>query len=625
MGMILPNGKTQFIDVNGRPLVGGTVTYYKPNTEIKIDTWQDIDMSIVNTNPVELDGRGQALIWGNTVYRQVVKDAKGLTIWDDVVAAPVSQADFANGEAANSMKFDGSSLAQIFQLNLNRVVDSVAKLRTLNHTVYSRAFATGYYKPYDGGGGPYQYDPDDTASLDNGGTIIVASDGGRWKLQYTSPVTVKQFGAYGDGVHDDTSAIQKALNAGLLALHFPSGNYLISTALSVSTGMRIFGDGYPESVIKPTTTIVTFNITTSAPFLLEQLGILYPTAQASGLSAVHVLPAVGQNGVSTMRDVFIARADTGVIWENSALFLMDRCFIQDYAYAAVNVSNAAYADNGDSIITSCTLFQYSDYPVSTGILYKSSGGLRVTNNKFGGPAYGIDFQYAAGSVPATAQLIVSNNSFDTVTKSAINMSRSGGTNSFNSVIITGNVFPVCGNALSVVHDPIGPWINSLVLSQNAWISPQTGTPSFASIDPVINFNIGGNTLFGNSPGSIGIAIGPQAQAGIVQGNNLSGAFATTLYIDPAAIAIRAADNQGIDPRGPMAPTVGPSPWTFSAGPFRTTLYLSSDSSIVAVTQGGGGVLPKPTGANQTFTLVLDPLEAAIITYTGTLTARGMSH
>lgn len=517
------------------------------------------------------------------------------------------------------------TLSTLISIGLNRVVDSIIALRLLPRLLYSRAFVTGYNVPHDGGGGAYQLDPSDLTSLDNGGTIIVAVDGGRWKLQYTSPVSVKQFGAYGDGTHDDTAVIQSALNAGLAALYIPSGTYKISTALTLANPMRIFGDGYPETVLAPSATIVTLNITTSAPCTLESFGILYPSAQTSGLSAINVAPTTGQNGNSIMRDVFIARCDTGVTWTNSALFLMEHCFIQDFKTAGVHVSNAAGPDNGDSIVTSCTFFNYATIGLGTAIVYNSSGGLRVINNKFGGQANGVNFQYAAGGSPPTAQLLIIGNSFDTMSVSAVSMSRSGGTDSFNSVVIIGNVFPQCGNVLSVSTDPSGDWMNSLVLSNNIWISPATGTPSFASINPVSNFNVGGNALFGNSPGTVGITVGSQAQGGIIQGNNLSGTFATTLYIAPGAIAIRAVDNQGIDPRGPFTPSVGASPWTYSAGPFRTTLYLSASSSITAVTQGGGPILPVPTGANQTLTLVLDPLEAAIITYTGTLTAQGMSH
>ncbi len=87
---ILPNGKNSFIDINGNPLVGGTVTFYEPGTLVLKDTWQDADQSILNTNPIILDSRGQAVIYGYGIYRQRVKDSLGNLIWDEETAAPYS-------------------------------------------------------------------------------------------------------------------------------------------------------------------------------------------------------------------------------------------------------------------------------------------------------------------------------------------------------------------------------------------------------------------------------------------------------------------------------------------------------------------------------------------------------
>jgi hypothetical protein len=81
---LLPNGKQQFIDANGSPLVGGSVTFYIPNTSTLKNTWQDAGQTILNTNPVILDSRGQAVIYGSGQYRQLVKDASGNTIWDQL-------------------------------------------------------------------------------------------------------------------------------------------------------------------------------------------------------------------------------------------------------------------------------------------------------------------------------------------------------------------------------------------------------------------------------------------------------------------------------------------------------------------------------------------------------------
>lgn len=126
------------------------------------------------------------------------------------------------------------TLAALLLGGLNRVVDSIASLRALKRAVYTRAFATGYYTPHDGGGGAYQYDPADTSSADNGGTIIVAADGGRWKLQLTGPVSVCQFGAKGDGVTDNTAVFTAALATGL-TVFVPGGTFCVSS-ITVSAG-----------------------------------------------------------------------------------------------------------------------------------------------------------------------------------------------------------------------------------------------------------------------------------------------------------------------------------------------------------------------------------------------------
>ena len=56
-------------------------------------------------------------------------------------------------------------------------------------------------------------------------------------------VSVKDFGAVGDGVADDTAAIQAALGAGLGAVHFPPGVYCVSTELVIPDGGGIIGAG----------------------------------------------------------------------------------------------------------------------------------------------------------------------------------------------------------------------------------------------------------------------------------------------------------------------------------------------------------------------------------------------
>lgn len=57
-----------------------------------------------------------------------------------------------------------------------------------------------------------------------------------------SPANIKDFGAVGDGVTDDTSAIQAALNSGAAQVIVPAGTYLHGT-LTLPTGVWLVGTG----------------------------------------------------------------------------------------------------------------------------------------------------------------------------------------------------------------------------------------------------------------------------------------------------------------------------------------------------------------------------------------------
>lgn len=61
-------------------------------------------------------------------------------------------------------------------------------------------------------------------------------------------VSVKDFGAVGDGVTDDTAAIQDALNSNFGSIYIPKGTYKITNTLTTQRNIKVFGDGR-DSVI----------------------------------------------------------------------------------------------------------------------------------------------------------------------------------------------------------------------------------------------------------------------------------------------------------------------------------------------------------------------------------------
>lgn len=124
-------------------------------------------------------------------------------------------------------------------------VDNVAALRALDKNIYSYAETTGYFTAGDGGQGQYYLDASDTTSADNGGTIIVATDGGRWKLHHGAEVSAACFGVI-PGLPNVSTALNAALadHVGKYRLKLPQGTINTSTTIiNVPGGCDVLGTG----------------------------------------------------------------------------------------------------------------------------------------------------------------------------------------------------------------------------------------------------------------------------------------------------------------------------------------------------------------------------------------------
>lgn len=139
---------------------------------------------------------------------------------------------------------------------------SVTALEAASVPAYvNSVMCNGYYTIGDGGAGTY------TRSGSNGpGPGLVQSADGSWWLLTGDSFNLRQFGAKGDGVTDDTSAIQNAIDFIVAklpsTLHAPTGTYLTSSQLTglATDGFRMQGDGIFHTIFKCTHSNEAFKI-----------------------------------------------------------------------------------------------------------------------------------------------------------------------------------------------------------------------------------------------------------------------------------------------------------------------------------------------------------------------------
>ena len=119
----------------------------------------------------------------------------------------------------------------------------------------------GYYESNDGGSGEYEI-VDNRTLVDDGGSVHDLNNGLKAKLRMkTGEVNVRQFGAKGDGVTDDTNYLilcfKKAMEDLCIDnIEINTGNFILNSALDISKKINIYCKG---KLINGTNDFITLN------------------------------------------------------------------------------------------------------------------------------------------------------------------------------------------------------------------------------------------------------------------------------------------------------------------------------------------------------------------------------
>jgi hypothetical protein len=224
----------QLFDNSGNVLTGGKIETYEAGTTTLAVTYTNPIGSIFNSNPIVADASGRLSneIWLSvgTAYKFVLKDANNVLIatYDNIPSSP--QPPITNDASSISYEQGYTVTAGAFTVGATYLITSVGSTNFVG--IGAAANVTGILFTATGVGSG-------TGTAQYSRTVQA-------KLQES--VSVKDFGAIGDGVTDDRVAIQAALDASS-AVYFPEGVYAISDQIVLNSSQKLHGDGYASVLL----------------------------------------------------------------------------------------------------------------------------------------------------------------------------------------------------------------------------------------------------------------------------------------------------------------------------------------------------------------------------------------
>jgi polygalacturonase len=310
-------------------------------------------------------------------------------------------------------------------------------------------------------------------------------------------VSVKDFGAVGDGTTNDTVAIQSAINATLgTSLYFPEGQYKVTTTLNITSSINIVGasvDGV--RIVTNNASSDVFYYTGTSRLTVRNITFASSVTKTGG---AYINLYSGFQALIE-RCVF-ENSYTAINTVNASGWTIANNYFPGYTNGVI-VQNVGTPDEGDSTIYA-NIFDANN---TTGVAIHqfSSGGLRITNNKILAGSYHYLGEYSTAP-NQTSVLLINNNSMEAASVSLISFGNSNNTG-FSYVNISNNELAVNSNANAIVVTNFGTaYLDGMYIGGNLIIL--VNNSNGIVLGSARRACIGPNNFIGQGTGEIGITL-----------------------------------------------------------------------------------------------------------------------
>lgn len=325
--------RVQFFANNGRPLIGGRIHTYVAGSSTRARTYKDAAKAQPNANPIILDARGEASVYlaEGVEYKFVIEDSQGALI---MTQEPVYGAVWPNAaewpsDATLSYQYMTEAKAAVDSMGITRApfdtyAQAVGALPSLTNgerievsSDETRLGARTRYK-VEGGALVFVVNLDqvrlDLAEASGAGTVGYLPEGvgavaTNVQAKLRKFVSVKDFGAVGDGVADDTAAFNLSFaalgSAGGVVTVPNSMRCLIDSNLMVPANVSLVGPheyvGSPGRnnstpfgsmggvlIVNSAATLTVGSNASISGFFIYRKGMTFPTVNASAFSGTAI-------------------------------------------------------------------------------------------------------------------------------------------------------------------------------------------------------------------------------------------------------------------------------------------------------------------------------------------------